>query len=76
MRQLALSALATHEEVERSESEIRRAEADVRLAKSVLLPRLDLNGSHVWYGEAQTFDLGEGQQFEVRPKRDGPGQPI
>ncbi len=70
LRQLALSALATHEDVERSESEVRRAEADVRLAKSVLLPRLDLSGSHVWYGEAQTFDLGEGQQFEVRPRRD------
>lgn len=70
LRELALSALATHEDVERARSELRRAEADVRLAGSVLLPRLELNGAHVWYDKAQTFDLGGGQSFEVRPKTD------
>ncbi len=49
LRELAVSALRTNESVGRADSDVRRAEARVRLARSVLLPSLELNGSSTWY---------------------------
>ena len=70
LTELARSALATHEDVARATSELRRADADVRLARSVLLPRLELNGASTWYGDDATLDLAPGESFEVRPGND------
>lgn len=67
---LARSALETHESVARAESQVRRAQADVGLARSVLLPRLDINGAHVWYQEAQVLELAPGESFVLRPDKD------
>lgn len=70
LTELARSALATHEDVARASSELRRAEADIRLARSALLPRLELNGSTTWYGDAATLELAPGESFELRPTND------
>ena len=44
LSELVRSAVVGHEDVARAASGVRRAQADVRLASSVLLPRLELNG--------------------------------
>jgi outer membrane protein len=49
---------------------MRRAEANVRLARSVLLPKLDLNGASTWYGDDATLDLAPGESFVIRPSND------
>jgi outer membrane protein TolC len=70
LRQLAESALRTHEAIGRADSQVRRGEAQVRLARSALMPRLELNGATTWYQEEATLDLGDGQGFEIRPSND------
>jgi outer membrane protein len=70
LRDLVLSALSTHEKVERADSQIRRSQADLKLVSSALLPSLDLNGQWIRYQERQVFELGPGEEFEVRPRED------
>ena len=68
--ELATAALGTHESIGLADSDLRRAEARTRLARSVLLPRLELNGASTWYQEDATLDLGGGQRFVLRPSND------
>ncbi len=70
LRDLAESALLTHEEIARTESDIRRAEARIRLARSVLMPTLELNGTTTWYGDEATLDLSPTDSFVIRPSND------
>lgn len=67
---LVRSAIATHQDVARAESEIRRSEADVKLISSALLPSLDLNGSWVRYREELGIELTPGESFVIRPATD------
>jgi outer membrane protein TolC len=67
---LATSALRTHESIGRADSNLRRADARSRLARSVLLPSLELNGASTWYEESASLDFGDGQAFELRPSND------
>jgi len=70
LKDLVLQAVATHEVVQIADSGIRRAQADVGLAKSALMPRLDLNGSYTFYADAQTIELSPGESFVIRPQQD------
>ncbi len=70
LRDLAENALRTHEAIGRKDSDIRRAEARVRLAKSVLMPTLDLNGTTTWYQDEATLDLSPTESFVLRPSND------
>ncbi len=70
LRDLAESALLTHEEIARTESDIRRAEARIRLARSVLMPTLELNGTTTWYGDEATLALSPTESFVIRPSND------
>ena len=70
LRALVLSALATHEDVARADSQFRRAQADVRLVSSALLPSLDVNGQWIRYDDRQVLELGPGESFEIRPSQD------
>jgi outer membrane protein len=70
LAELVLSALATHEQVEIAESEIRRAEADTKLARSALMPRLELNGAYTFYADEQVLELSPGEEFVIRPAED------
>ena len=70
LRDLAESALLTHESIDRTDSNVRRAEARVRLARSVLMPTLDLNGTTTWYGDEATLDLSPTESFVIRPSND------
>jgi outer membrane protein len=68
--ELVRAAIATHEEVQRAESQIRRAQADVRLVSSALYPRVDLNAMWTRYGDAQGIEFAPGEFFEIRPVSD------
>ncbi len=70
LRELVLSAVATHEDVQRAESAIRRSQADVRLTSSALYPRVDLNGQWTRFDEAQGIEFAPGESFEIRPLTD------
>ncbi|HSN55696.1 MAG TPA: TolC family protein [Candidatus Sulfomarinibacteraceae bacterium] len=70
LKELVLSALATHERVEIGESELRRAEADTTLARSALMPRLELNGAYTFYADEQVLELAPGERFVIRPSED------
>jgi outer membrane protein len=70
LKDLALHAIATHEEVQRADSKIRRADADVKLVSSALLPRLELNGSYTFYADEQVIELSPDESFVVRPQQD------
>ncbi|MEN8163644.1 MAG: TolC family protein [Acidobacteriota bacterium] len=70
LRDLAESALLTHENIARTDSDIRRAEARIRLARSVLMPTLELNGTTTWYGDEATLDLSPTESFVIRPSND------
>ncbi len=70
LRELVISALETHERVELADSEIRRAEADKRLARSAIMPRLELNGSATFYADEQVLELAPGEEFVLRPSED------
>lgn len=70
VRELAEKALETHEAIGRTESDVRRAEARVRLARSVLMPTLELNGTSTWYGDEATLDLSPTESFVIRPSND------
>ncbi|MEE4270824.1 MAG: TolC family protein [Thermoanaerobaculales bacterium] len=70
LKELVLSALATHERVEIADSEIRRAQADKKLARSAIMPRLELNGNYTFYADEQTLELAPGEEFVIRPAED------
>ncbi len=70
LRDLAVSALRTNEAVGRADSNVRRAEARVRLARSVLLPSLELNGSSTWYQDEAVLQLSPDESFVLRPRND------
>ncbi|MCP4895839.1 MAG: TolC family protein [bacterium] len=68
--ELVNSALATHENIERAESQLRRARADLRLTRSALMPRLTLNAGYTMYGDEQKIELSPGEEFVIRPRND------
>ncbi len=68
--ELVLSALQSHERMVGAESAVRRAHADVKLARSALLPHLDLTGRFTRYQNEVSFSLGEGQSFVIQPLSD------
>jgi outer membrane protein len=70
LRDLVLAALETHERVEIADSEIRRAQADKKLARSAIMPRLELNGSYTFYADEQVLELSPGEEFVIRPSQD------
>ena len=67
---LVLQAIETHEAVQIADSEIRRAQADVGLARSALMPRLELNGSYTFYDDDLSIELSPGESFVIRPIQD------
>ena len=68
--ELVRTAIATHPEVQRADSQIRRAQADIKLTSSALLPRLDLSGSWTRYQEELAIEFAPGQEFVIRPIED------
>jgi outer membrane protein TolC len=70
LKEFVLQAIETHEVVQVAESEIRRAQADVTLAKSILLPRLDANGSYTFYDDDLSIELSPDESFVIRPRQD------
>jgi outer membrane protein len=68
--ELVRSAIATHQDVARADSQIRRSDADIKLTSSALLPRLDLNGACVRYLEELGIELTPGESFVIRPATD------
>jgi outer membrane protein len=70
LTELVLQAIATHEAVQIADSEIRRAQADVGLARSALMPRLELNGSYTFYDDDLSIELSPGESFVIRPIQD------
>ncbi|HOC41511.1 MAG TPA: TolC family protein [Thermoanaerobaculales bacterium] len=67
---LVRTAIATHEDVARADSQIRRAQADIKLTSSALLPRLDLNGSWTRYQDELSIELTPGEKFVIQPSTD------
>jgi outer membrane protein len=67
---LVAQAVETHETVQMADSEIRRAQADMKLARSALMPRLELNGSYTFYDEDLSIELSPGESFVIRPSQD------
>jgi outer membrane protein len=70
LSELVLQAIETHEAVQIADSEIRRAQADVKLARSALMPRLDLNGTYTFYDDDLSIELSPGEIFVIRPAQD------
>ena len=70
LKEFVLQAIETHEMVQIADSEIRRAQADVTLAKSILLPRLDANGSYTFYDDDLSIELSADESFVIRPRQD------
>ncbi len=70
LRELAVSALRTNENVAIAENNVARSESRVKLARSLLMPSLTLNGTTTWYQEEATIDLGEGDPFVIVPSND------
>ena len=70
LNELVLQAIRTHEAVQIADSEIRRAQADVGLARSALMPRLELNGSYTFYDDDLSVELSPGESFVIRPRQD------
>lgn len=68
--ELVRSALSTDESMASAASQLRRAGADTRLARSALLPRLELNGTYTRFQSEQAFEFAPGQSFVVRPLAD------
>jgi len=68
--ELVRTAVASHPDVQRADSQIRRAQADIRLTSSALLPRLDLSGNWTRYQEELAIEFAPGQDFVIRPIED------
>ncbi len=70
LKDLVLQAIATHEVVQRANSQIRRSDADIKLVSSALLPRLNLNGAYSFYADEQIIELSDTESFVIRPSQD------
>jgi len=70
LNELVLQAIRTHEAVQVADSEIRRAQANVTLAKSALMPRLELNGTYTFYDDDLSIELSPDESFVIRPRQD------
>ena len=70
LEELVISALDTHERVELADSEIRRAQADKKLARSAIMPRVNLNGAYTFYGQETSIELTPGEEFVIQPSQD------
>lgn len=70
LRELVTHALAGHENIQAADSEVRRAQARVKLAGSVLLPSLELNGSSTWYENEVSFPISESESLVIQPSND------
>ena len=70
LKDLVVQAIATHEVVQRADSQIRRSDADIKLVSSALLPRLDLNGAYSFYADEQIIELSDDESFVIRPSQD------
>jgi len=70
LKELVISALDTHERIDIAESEIRRAQADKKLARSAIMPRVNLNGAYTFYGREASIELSPGEEFVIQPAQD------
>ena len=70
LKELVVSAMATHELIEIADSEIRRAQADKKLARSAIMPRVNLNGAYTFYGKETSIELSPGEVFVIQPSQD------
>lgn len=70
LKELVISALDTHERVELAESQIRRAQADKKLARSAIMPKIDLGGAYTFYGQEVAIELSPGENFVIQPSQD------
>jgi outer membrane protein len=68
--ELVQSAIATHEDVGRADSQLRRARADLRLTSSALLPRVELNGQWTRFADELAIEFLPGEEFVIRPLED------
>ncbi len=70
LKELVVATIDTHERVEIADSEIRRAQADKKLARSAIMPRIDLNGAYTFYGKEVAIELSPGENFVIQPSQD------
>ena len=70
LKELVISAMETHELIEIADSEIRRAQADKKLARSAIMPRVNLNGAYTFYGKEVAIELTPGESFVIQPSQD------
>ncbi len=70
LKDLVIATLDTHERVEVADSEIRRAQADKKLARSAIMPRINLNGAYTFYGDEVAIELSPGEVFVIQPSQD------
>jgi len=70
LKELVISAMSTHELIEIADSEIRRAQADKGLARSAIMPRINLNGAYTFYGQETAIELSPGEEFVIQPSQD------
>lgn len=70
LKELVISAMNTHELIEIADSEIRRAQADKKLARSAIMPRINLNGAYTFYGQETSIELSPGEEFVIQPAQD------
>ena len=70
LKDLVIATLDTHERVEVADSEIRRAQADKKLARSAIMPRINLNGAYTFYGNEAAIELSPGEVFVIQPSQD------
>ena len=70
LKELVISALETHERIEIAQSNIRRAQADKKLARSAIMPRINVNGGYTFYGREASIELSPGEEFVIQPAQD------
>ena len=70
LMELVISALETHELIDIADSEIRRAQADKKLARSAIMPRVNLDDAYTFYGQETSIELSPGEEFVIQPSQD------
>lgn len=68
--ELVRAALASDEAVARAQSELRKAEAGVRLARSALLPRVELNSTYTRFRNELAWEIAPGESLVIQPLAD------
>lgn len=63
-------ALRANPSITRAQADVDAAEAQRRLAKSAILPRVDLDASATQNQRATAFDLGDGSTMTLLPRQD------